>query len=185
MRSFGALVFALLAAGSVHAQAPASSDEAEASEGVPPTTVKDASLDGLDSPEMTSAQAYALGAQMFEAERFAEAEQAWLRAYELDPQPKLLIAIAETRARRDDEPGTVEMLEKYLAESPEAPDRVSVEAQIATLLQTPATLIVRSAEEGNPILVDGVPVARTTPAEIEIRARPPYRRRRGRWTAGW
>jgi hypothetical protein len=122
----------------------------------------------LESPMMTAPEAYELGVRFFEAKRYEGAERAWTRSNVLSPNPALLIAIADTRQRRGDEPGTVAMLEQYLTERPDAPDKASVEARIATLLETPATIVVRSEEEGHAILVDGKPIDKKTPAEIEI-----------------
>jgi hypothetical protein len=105
---------------------------------------------------------------MFEAKRYEAAERAWLRAYDLGRDPTLLVAVADTRQRRGDEPGAVAMLDQYLVQRPDAPDRASVEARIATLLQSPAVLLVRAEEPGHAILLDGVPIGDKTPAELEV-----------------
>jgi len=60
------------------------------------------------------------------------------------------------------------MLEQYLVERPDAPDRASIEARVATLLQSPAVLVIRSEQPGHAILLDGVPVEKRTPAELEV-----------------
>ena len=122
----------------------------------------------LSSPTMTAPRAYARGVQLFDADRLQAAEQAWARSHALEPNPVLLIAIARVREELGDEPGTVAILERYLVERPDAPDRAAVEARIATLLETPATVIVRSDEEGHAILIDGKPVDDKTPARIEL-----------------
>lgn len=122
----------------------------------------------LDDPATTASDAYDLGVRMFEAKRYGAAERAWMRAYGLDRDPKLLVAIADTRQRRGDEPGAVAMLEQYLVERPDAPDRTSIEARIATLLKSPARLVVRSAEPGHSILLDDVPTEKRTPATLEV-----------------
>lgn len=122
----------------------------------------------LSKPTTKSADAYDVGVRLFEAKRYEAAEQAWLRAYALGRDPTLLVAVADTRQRRGDEPGTIAMLEQYLVERPDAPDRASVEARIATLLQSPAVLIVRSEQPGHAILLDGVPIDKKTPAELEV-----------------
>ena len=116
----------------------------------------------------TAADAYEIGVRFFEAKNYESAETAWFRAHELGGDPKLLVAIADTRQRREDEPGAVAMLMQYLAERPDAPDRPSIEARIATLLQSPAVLIVRSLEPGHAILLDGAPLEKKTPAELEV-----------------
>jgi hypothetical protein len=123
----------------------------------------------LADPSTTASDAYQIGVRLFEAQRYEVAETAWLRAYSLGQDPTLLVAVADTRQRRDDEPGAVAMLEQYLVERPDAPDRVSVEARIAMLLQSPAILVVRSEQSGHAILLDGVPVEQKTPADLEVK----------------
>jgi hypothetical protein len=122
----------------------------------------------LANPSTTAAQAYQVGVRLFEARRYEAAEAAWLRAHSLGRDPTLFVAVADTRQRRGDEPGAVAMLEQYLIERPDAPDRASIEARIATLLQSPAVLIIRSEQPGRAILLDGVPVEQKTPAELEV-----------------
>ena len=122
----------------------------------------------LANPSTTPAEAYRVGVQLFEAKRYEAAESAWLRAYSLGRDPTLLVAVADTRQRRGDEPGAVAMLEQYLVERPDAPDRASIEARIATLLQSPAVLLVRSEQAGHAILLDGVPMEKKTPADLEV-----------------
>ena len=122
----------------------------------------------LTNPSTTAAQAYQVGVRLFEARRYEAAEAAWLRAHSLGRDPTLFVAVADTRQRRGDEPGAVAMLEQYLIERPDAPDRASIEARIATLLQSPAVLVVRSEQPGHAILLDGVPVEQKTPAELEV-----------------
>lgn len=122
----------------------------------------------LADPATTYEEVYRLGVQLFQAQRYEAAERAWLRAYALERDPALLVAIADTRQRREDVPGAVAMLEQYLVERPDAPDRASIETRLATLLKSPARLRVRSEEPGHAILVDGVPAKQKTPATIEV-----------------
>ena len=122
----------------------------------------------LDTSEMTAERAYALGVELFQRKRYADAELAWLRSYELDPKPGLLVAIANTRQDRGDSPGAVKMLERYLQERPDAPDRASIEARVAILRETPAKVRVRSTEPGAAILLNGKPTGRSTPSELEL-----------------
>ena len=122
----------------------------------------------LSNPATTAANAYELGRQFFDAKRYEAAEQSWLRAFALKRDPTLLVAVADTRQRRGDEPGAVAMLEQYLVERPDAPDAESIEVRIATLLKSPAVLLVRSEQDGRAILLDGAPSARKTPAELEV-----------------
>jgi PEGA domain len=122
----------------------------------------------LANPTTTADQAYELGVRLFEAKRYESAESAWQRAYTLRRDPALLVALADTRQRRGDEPGAVVMLKQYLIERQDAPDRPSIEARIATLLQSPAILRVQSEHVGEAILLDGVPIQKKTPAELEV-----------------
>lgn len=128
----------------------------------------DAVVAFLEDPDTTADQAYRLGVQMFEAGRYQSAEQAWLRAYALGQDAKLLVAVADARQRRDDVPGAVAMLERYLEERPQAPDRISVETRIATLRRSPARLIIQSEDHGHAILLDGTPTGDETPATLQV-----------------
>ncbi|HSN82318.1 MAG TPA: PEGA domain-containing protein [Polyangiales bacterium] len=122
----------------------------------------------LTDPGTSADDAYRIGARLFEARRYEGAERAWLRAYSLGRDPTLLVAVADTRQRRGDEAGAVAMLEQYLDRRPDAPDRLSIEARIGALLQSPAELVIRSREPGRAILIDGAPVEQKTPARIEV-----------------
>jgi hypothetical protein len=122
----------------------------------------------LADPRTTADQAHELAVRLFESKRYEAAERAWLRAHSLGGDPTFLVAVADMRQRRGDGPGAVAMLEQYLVERPDAPDRASIEARIATLLQSPAVLVVRSEEPGCGILLDGEPVGRKTPTKIEV-----------------
>ncbi len=122
----------------------------------------------LSDPRTRREEAYALGVRLFEVERYEAAEQAWLRAHALGRDAALLLAVADARERRGDEPGAVAMLGQYLRERPGAPDRVAIEARIATLRKTPAVLVVRSEEPGHAILLDGAPIERKTPSRVEV-----------------
>jgi hypothetical protein len=158
-----ALALLLLGFGATATAQPA---EAPAEAAPLPTEAELSEL--LANPSTTAEQAYQLGVRFFEARRYEAAEAAWLRAHSLGQDPTLLVAVADTRQRREDEPGAVAMLEQYLVERPDAPDRASIEARIATLLQSPAVLVVRSEQPGHAILLDGVPAEKKTPADLEV-----------------
>ncbi|MBW1760114.1 MAG: PEGA domain-containing protein [Deltaproteobacteria bacterium] len=157
-----ALLSLLASAAQVSAQLPTEQEEAT-------SLPSDAELsEFLANPSTTAVEAYQVGVRLFEAKHYEGAESAWLRAYSLGRDPNLLVAVADTRQRRGDEPGAVAMLEQYLVERPDAPDRTSIAARIATLLQSPAVLSVRSAQPGHAILLDGIPVEKKTPADLEV-----------------
>lgn len=134
----------------------------------PALPTNDELTDFLTDPGTTADAAYRIGTRLFEARRYEAAERAWLRAYSLGREPNLLVAVADTRQRRGDEAGAVAMLEQYLDQRPDAPDRVSIEARIGALLQSPGKLVIRSTEPGRAILIDGAPVEQKTPAEVEV-----------------
>jgi hypothetical protein len=162
MRPVALALLLLALAGQANAQGVPEPTEA-------PSLPSDAELaEFLVDPSTTAAEAYQVGVRLFEARRYEGAESAWLRAYALGRDPTLFVAVADTRQRRGDEPGAVAMLEQYLAERSDAPDRASIEARIATLLQSPAVLVVRSEQPGHAILLDGIPVENKTPAELEV-----------------
>ena len=164
------LVLSLLLV-SVASSVGAQSDPGRENQAIPADAAplpESAELGGMLSAMTSAESAYRLGVELFRASRYADAEQAWLRAYALDPESSLLVAVADTRQRRDDASGAVAMLEQYLVERPDAPDRASIEARIATLLESPARLIVRSLEPDHAILLDGVPVPQKTPATLEV-----------------
>ena len=163
------LVFALLLASFAASARAQPIESVERAESEAPPLPTDAEVDEeLNDPATTPEEAYRLGVRLFEAKRYEAAERAWLRAYDLGRDPTLLVAVADTRQRRDDAPGAVAMLEQYLVVRPDAPDRASIEARVATLLKSPARVRVRSEEPGHAILVDGVPVKEKTPATIEL-----------------
>ena len=158
------LALLLSLASAAQASAQVTTEDAEAA-----PLPSDAELtEVLANPRTTGTEAYQLGVHFFEAKRYEAAESAWLRAHALEPNPTLLVAVADTRQRRGDEPGAVAMLEQYLVERPDAPDRASIETRIATLLESPAILSVRSEQPGHAILLDGVPVDNKTPTDLEV-----------------
>lgn len=159
------VALALLFVG-IAAQAGAQSANEPSSQAALPSDSELAAF--LTDPSTSADDAYRVGVRLFDAQRYEAAERAWLRAYSLGRDPRLLVAVADTRQRRDDAPGAVAMLEQYLTERPDAPDRASIEARVATLLRSPARLVVRSLEPGHAILLDGVPSGKKTPATLEV-----------------
>jgi hypothetical protein len=161
-----ALALALLLIG-VGAQANAQRAPTPIEARPPPSDAELSEL--LANPRTNADQAYEVGVRLFEAKRYEAAERAWLRAHSLGGDPTFLVAVADLRQRRGDGPGAVAMLRQYLVERPDAPDRSSIEARIATLLQSPAVLVIRSEEPGYAVLLDGAPVGKKTPTEIEVK----------------
>ncbi len=123
------------------------------------------------SPEQRRAarEAYSRGQALYREGRYQDSVAAFEEAYALIPNPVVLLGIAESRQRAGDIAGTIEALERYLAERPDAPDRADVEARLQSLRATPAMLAIRSEPSGATILVDGQERG-VTPAELEVAA---------------
>jgi tetratricopeptide (TPR) repeat protein len=111
---------------------------------------------------------YARGQGLYRAGQYAEAEAAFWQAYEVIPNPVVLLGIAEARERAGNVAGAIEVLERYLRERADAPDRASVESRIAGLRTRPATLVITSDPPGARILIDGRDLGYVTPREIEV-----------------
>lgn len=123
-----------------------------------------------DETRAAAREAYARGQELHRAGQYAESETAFFRAYELIPNPVVLLGIAEARERSGNAPGTVEILERYLSERADAPDRADVEARIARLRELPATLVITSEPSGARVTLNGSETGQTTPTEIEVPA---------------
>lgn len=112
--------------------------------------------------------AYARGQELYQAGSYAEAEAAFNEAYRIIPNPVVLLGVAEARERGGNLPGAVEILERYLTERPDAPDREQIDGRIERMRATPATIVVQSTPAGATVALDGQPTGRTTPAELEV-----------------
>lgn len=88
---------------------------------------EDASLD------VEARSLFEAGATAFAAGRYADALASFTRAYELSPRPELLYNIAqcEDRLRHDD--AAIAAFERFLAETPDAPNAAVVRARVAIL----------------------------------------------------
>jgi tetratricopeptide (TPR) repeat protein len=113
-------------------------------------------------------EAYARGQALFHAGQHEEAEQAFQEAYDLIPNPLVLLGIAETREARGDSEGAIKALERYLDERAIAPDRERIEARIDELRPRPAVVRVETDPPGATVYVDGEEAPVVTPAEIEV-----------------
>ncbi len=123
-----------------------------------------------DETRAAARAAYARGQELHRAGQYAESEAAFLEAYELIPNPVVLLGVAEARERAENAVGTVEVLERYLNERTDAPDRADVEARIARLRELPATLVIASEPSGAQVSLNGSATGQTTPTEIEVPA---------------
>ena len=79
--------------------------------------VAHAAPEGASTPERTRARSlYGQGEKLLKAGDLEGAEHAFLEAYQTMPNAVVLLKVAECRTRRNDFPGAVEVLEKYLSE---------------------------------------------------------------------
>lgn len=76
---------------------------------------------------------YEEGTRQYEAGGFDLAIEAWKHAYELYPRPDFLYNIGQAYRRKADAPQALEYYERYLAEKPNAANRVETEATIREL----------------------------------------------------
>lgn len=113
-------------------------------------------------------EAYARGQQLFREGQFQQAEEAFQEAYDTIPNAVVLISIAEAREQQGDLRGTVESLERYVAERPDAPDVAQIQARVTDLRARPSTVHVESTPSGAEIAVDGEPTRQRTPADIQL-----------------
>lgn len=148
---------AMIVAGLLSFVGPLASSSAHAQAATPPT----------DAQRAAAREAYASGQALFREGQFPESEAAFLEAYAQIPNPVVLLGVAEARERQGNLTGAVEALEQYLAGRPDAPDRASVEARIATMRATPSTIVVTSDPPGGAIFLDGEDTGEVTPASLE------------------
>lgn len=112
--------------------------------------------------------AYARGQELFQAGQFEEARTSFNEAFEAVPNPVVLLSLAECEVKLSQLPEAVTTLERYLALREDAPDRAQIEAKIATIKETPATLVITSDTPGARITLDGADTGKVTPAEVQV-----------------
>ncbi|MEM9071238.1 MAG: PEGA domain-containing protein [Myxococcota bacterium] len=122
------------------------------------------------TPEARAAarEAYGRGQQLYRDGSYEESVAAFEEAYELIPNPIVLLGLAESQERAGDITGTVATFERYLEQRTDAPDRAEIEARVARLRETPAVLVIASVPEGAAITLDGEATGESTPAELEV-----------------
>ena len=119
-------------------------------------------------PLEVAREAYARGQTLFAQGNFAQAKAAFNDAYAAAPNPTVLLSSAECDLRLGNLEGSYALLQQYLAERPDAPDRAEVEQKANDLLATPARIAVTSEPAGAQISIDGKDTGRVTPAEIDL-----------------
>jgi hypothetical protein len=125
--------------------------------------------EGPQTPERVRARTlYGQGEKLFKSGDVEGAERAFEDAYRTMPNAVVLLKIADCKQKLNDYPGAVEILEKYLVERRDPPDRAAVEDRIAEMRRKPGTLSLRSAPSGASIWVDGQDSALVTPSDVEL-----------------
>jgi hypothetical protein len=110
---------------------------------------------------------YKAGKEAYEAGKYAEAEEAFQKAYDAKPHPTVLKSIAECKVQLGDLTGAIELFEKFLAD-PAASKKEEVQARVTELKGMMASLEVTSAPEGAAIALDGTDTGKTTPSTFEL-----------------
>jgi hypothetical protein len=133
-------------------------------------TLAQSGASGEQSADNTAAAraAYGRGTAEFDAGNYAESEAAFWEAYEFVPNPIVLIGVAQSRQRRGELQGAVDILQRYLAEQPDAQDRARWESAIEEMMQTPGTLVVSTIPAGANLDVGGERHDGVTPAEVSL-----------------
>jgi tetratricopeptide (TPR) repeat protein len=119
--------------------------------------------------QASAREAYARGQTLFAEGKYAEAKLAFDQAYALVPNPIALQGSAECDVRLGNIESAHALLQRYLSERPDAPDRVRIEQKAAALQATPALLMLSSEPRGASVLLDGKDSEAQTPAAIYVR----------------
>lgn len=112
--------------------------------------------------------AYARGQQLFQSGDFEGALRAFEEAYDAAPHPVVLKSQAECQERLGHYRQAVELLERYLADRPDAPDRADIETRIASHRARPGTLRIISSPPGAQVTLDGRRLTEATPITTEV-----------------
>jgi len=121
----------------------------------------------LATPPPSSAEAskhFESGVKLADEEDWATALIEFERAYDLDPDYRVLFDIGQCRYQLHDYPGALSAFQRYVAEGKDAiaaDRRTKVEADIKVLEGRVATLHVSSGVAGAEVLVDDVVVGKT------------------------
>lgn len=121
-----------------------------------------------DEATTRAREAYERGRTAFAAGNFQEALTAFQEAYDAKPHPTVLVSIAECQERLEQWSATVETLERYLRDSPQARDREAMEQKIAAIRARPAVLNITSEPPGAKIFLDGTDTGKVSPSELEV-----------------
>ncbi|HJL02562.1 MAG TPA: PEGA domain-containing protein [Polyangiaceae bacterium LLY-WYZ-15_(1-7)] len=155
-----------LAAPAAAQQADGASEEAAGEDAAAETPA----AEPTEEERQQAREAYAQGQELFRAGQFEESLASFERAYELIPNPVVLLGVAEASERTGDVTRTIEALEGYLEGRPDAPDRADVEARLERLRAIPGQIFVSTDPQGATIVLDGEDTGEVTPATLEAGA---------------
>lgn len=119
------------------------------------------------------------GQSYYDQASYTDALREFNEAYRISKKPALLYNIARCFEGLDQLDDAVRMLERYLQEDPQTPDRTAVETRIANLEQRRAARLSKMPSEPTDAARPATPAA-TSAAVAPTSARPAHRQRR--WT---
>lgn len=145
-------------AGSAPAAAPSTPAPAATPPAAPPTQAQ----------RDTARAAYARGQGLFAQGKYEEAQAAFQEAYDVVPNAVVLISLAECSVRLGKLDDAEALLQRYLTDRPDAPDRDTVEKKIAELRSTPSMIVLTTTPAGAQVALDGSDTGKLTPVELIV-----------------
>jgi hypothetical protein len=116
----------------------------------------------------TARAAYARGQGLFAQGKYEEAQAAFQEAYDVVPNAVVLISLAECSVRLGKLDDAEALLQRYLSDRPDAPDRDTVETKIAELRSTPSMIVLSTTPAGAQVALDGSDTGKLTPVELTV-----------------
>jgi tetratricopeptide (TPR) repeat protein len=154
-----ALAFAVLAAASTSFADSRPSDKA-VRKGEPPP----------DKLAAAAGEAFTKAKEADEAGKLDEAVRLYRKALAISPHPFTQYNLADVLRRKKDIKGAIDAYKKYIDMDPSAKDRGEVERLIASLEAMPGTMIIEVEESDAQVFINGEPVKKTKPFEVELPA---------------
>ncbi len=90
-------------------------------------------------------EAYGRGQRLFGEHNYTAAQAAFEEAYQADPNPVVLLSIAEAQQRRSMWNEAIVTFERYLIERPDAPDRERVRQEVEAIRDALAPVVEKSS----------------------------------------
>jgi tetratricopeptide (TPR) repeat protein len=156
------LVFALalaLAATSISVADTRPSDKAVRKSEPPP-----------DKLAAAAGEAFTKAKEADEAGKLDDAARLYRKALAISPHPFTHYNLADVLRRKKDIKGAITAYRKYLEMDPGAKDRAEVEKLIASLEAMPGTMVIELEESDAQVFINGEPVKRTKPFEVQLPA---------------